>query len=110
VLREEARHHHVAVILRPRVLAIATIEFLGHPLRESALMRLDGRQFLGVPGHVVREGVREFGRQGLAALDPLGGETKRGGLKTGITRHAKIIAHQGTRGIPPTFGKTLGCT
>jgi len=26
VLREEARHHHVAVILRTHVLAIATIE------------------------------------------------------------------------------------
>jgi len=111
VLREEARHHHVAVILRTRVLAIATIELLGHPLWERALMRLDGCQFLGVAGHVVREGVREFGRQGLAALDPLGGETKRGGLETGITRrHAKIIAHQGTPGIPPPamFGKTLG--
>src|SRR5271155_3450112 len=65
VLREEARHHHVAVILRTRVLAIATIELLGHPLWERALMRLDGCQFLGVAGHVVREGVRQLGRQGL---------------------------------------------
>jgi hypothetical protein len=63
-------------------------------------MRLDGCQVLGVPGHVVREGVRELGRQGLTALDALGGETKRVGLETGITRrHAKIMAHQGMRGI-----------
>ncbi len=74
-------------------------------------MRLDGCQILGVPGHVVREGICELGRQGLAALDALGGETKRGGLETGITRrHVKTIARQGTPGIPPpaTVGKTLG--
>jgi hypothetical protein len=110
VLCEEARHHYVAVILRARVLAIATIELIGHPLRESARMRLDGCQFLGMAGHVVREGVRQLGCQGLTALDALGGETKRSGLETGITRrHAKIIARQGTPGTPTTrVAKTLG--
>jgi hypothetical protein len=110
VLHEEARHHCVAVILGTRILAIATIELLGHPLRERALMRLDGCQVLGVHCHVIREGVREHGRQGLAALDALGGEAKRSRLETGITRrHAKIIARQGTPGIPPaSFCTSLG--
>lgn len=83
VLREEARHHHVAVILHPRVLAIATIQLLGHPLRERALLRLDGCQFLAVPGHLVREGVCELRCRDLTAFDPLGDETKRGGLQRG---------------------------
>src|ERR1019366_6963580 len=66
------------------------------PLRQSALVRLNGCELLWMLGHVAREGIRELGRQGLTTLDALGGEAKRGGLETGISRrHAAIIADQG---------------
>jgi hypothetical protein len=52
VLREEASHHDVAVLLRTRVLTIATVELLGHPLRERALVRLNGCKLVGMLGHL----------------------------------------------------------
>jgi hypothetical protein len=53
-----------------------TVEFVGHPLRNRSFVRLDGLELLRMFGHVVREGVREFGREGFAALEAFARETR----------------------------------
>jgi hypothetical protein len=98
VLRQQASHDDFSVLLRAGVLAFAAVELIGHPLRKRPLVRLDGRELLGVFGHVVREGVGELGREGFATLESVRSETKCCSLKTRIAgRHVPIIARRGLR-------------
>jgi hypothetical protein len=86
VLAKQPSHDHVSIFLRVGVLAFAKIQLVGHPLREWAFVRLDGRNLFGVPCHIVGQRLGQLLRERLSALDTLGGEAKSCSLKTGIAR------------------------
>jgi hypothetical protein len=91
VLGQQPSHDDLTVLLGARVLALAPIQLVGHPLWQRPFVRLDGRHVFGVPSHVVGEGLGQLLLERLAALDALGGEAKSCSLKTG-SRGAMDIA------------------
>ncbi len=87
MLREQASHDEIAVLLAACILTLATVELIDHPLRQRPFLRLHGRNLrdlVRVLCHVIRERVGELGREGFATLDSFCSETKCGGLKAGI--------------------------
>lgn len=88
MLREQASHDNLSLFLRTGVLTIATVKFVGHPLRERPFVGFDGRELVRMLGQVIRERVSEFGGEGFASLESFCCQPKGGGLKTGIVgRH-----------------------
>ena len=112
MLGDQASHDGFPVLLGARVLAIPTVEFVRHPLRDSSLVRIDGLELLRMFGHVVREGVGEFGREGFATLEAFSGETKCGGLKAGIVYGHRFNYNDcaGGRTISARAGASLGAS
>jgi len=89
VLREQPSHRELAIFRRAPIILIATVELLGHPLRELTFVRVDGGNFIRMLGHVVRERLGKLGPEDLTAFQALGSEAKGRSLQSGIAgRHA----------------------
>jgi hypothetical protein len=104
VLRKETSHDEFAVFLGSGVLAITAVELFSHPIGQGAFVSLERCQLLGVPAHVVGQGIGQRRGERLPALEPLRRKAKRGRLKASVTRrHAPRIAPQSvsTKGAWP---------
>ena len=63
VLRQQASHDDFSVFFGTAIFPIATVELVDHPPWKKPLVRIDGRELLGVSCHVVCESVGELRRK-----------------------------------------------
>jgi hypothetical protein len=85
VLSQETSHDDLAILFGAGVLSIAAVELLGRPRGNGALVSLNGRELLGVPGHVVHQRIGQGRRERLAALEAFRRETKSSSLHARVT-------------------------